>query len=151
LIDTAFVGHTFAPHTVPVEAGRVRQFTQAIGETRAHHVEDAAGREHGWPGVPVPPTMLFALEMDRPDPWAYLDTLGIDLAVVLHGEQEFIYHRPAWVGDTLTFQATIESIEAKRGGALELVTKSTTVTNQHGDHVADLRSVLAIRHEEPSP
>ena len=78
----------------------------------------------GWPALPVPPTLLFCLEMEQPDPWHFLGLMGIDLARVLHGEQEFDYLAPAWAGDTLTFAVRIADIYDKRGGALEFVTKT---------------------------
>lgn len=148
MIDRAWIGHSFAPLTVAVEAGRLRQFAKAVGETRAHYVDDRAAAEHGWPGLPVPPTMLFALEMEQPNPWAYLETLGIPLDRVLHGEQQFTYHRMSHAGDTLTYRVSIDAIEAKRGRTLEFITKTSNVTNQHGEHVADLRTVLVVRNPE---
>ncbi len=150
MIDRSWIGHTFDPLTVLVEAGRVRLFCKAIGETRPRYTDHDAAVAHGWPAPPVPPTMLFALEMEQPDPWGYLETLGIDLAHVLHGEQEFVYQQATWVGDTLTFHVSIEDIIVKRGGALELVTKSSSVTNQRGEPVAQLRTVLVVRNPEAS-
>ena len=148
MIDPAWIGHRFEPLVVEVEAGRIRQFARAIGETRPEHVDVAAAREQGWPSLPVPPTMLFALEMEQPNPWIYMETIGMDLAEVLHGGQRFEYHQMAFAGDTLTFHVAIVDVVAKKGGALEMVTKATRVENQRGEHVADLGTVLVVRHAE---
>jgi hypothetical protein len=40
----------------------------------------------------------------------------------------------------------VSDIYDKKGGALEFVVNDTTVTNQLGEHVAELRSVLVVRH-----
>jgi acyl dehydratase len=75
-----------------------------------------------------------------------LDTLKIDLREVLHGEQRFDYHSPVCAGDTLRFQTRVSDIYDKKGGALEFVVNDTKVTNQLGEHVSDLHSVIVVRH-----
>jgi acyl dehydratase len=65
---------------------------------------------------------------------------------VLHGEESFKYHRMAYAGDTLHFDVHIADIYDKKGGALEFVVRETRVSNQRGEHVADLRTVLVQRN-----
>ena len=65
---------------------------------------------------------------------------------VLHGEQGFTFHRMAYAGDVLRFEQRIEDIYDKKGGALEFVVRKTRVSNQRGEHVADLRAVTVLRH-----
>ena len=74
------------------------------------------------------------------------DALKIDLGKVLHGEQRFDYFAPVCAGDTLRFETKVADIYEKKGGALEFVVNATTVTNQLGEHVADLHSVIVVRH-----
>ncbi len=150
MIDQSFVGLELPSYDVEVEAGRLRQFAKAIGETRPEYIDPEAARAKGWPGLPVPPTLLFGLEMELPDPWSYLRTIGVDIANVLHGEQEFTYHEQAWAGDVLTFSASIASIDVKRGGAMELVTKLTDVTKNGGTPVARLRMLIVVMNKEGS-
>jgi acyl dehydratase len=147
MIDRSWIGHVFEPLEVDVELGRLRQFAKAIGETRPEYSSDTAARAKGWPNVPVPPTLLFGLEMEQPNPWAYLETIGVDIAQVLHAEQHFEYHVPAWAGDRLTFEFSIADIYDKRQGALEFVTKATTVVNQRSQLVAKLRKIIVVRNE----
>ena len=151
MIDLKWIGHRFPALEVVVEEGRLRQFAKAIGETRAEYTDASAARRLGWPTIPVPPTMLFGLEMEQPNPWGYLETVGVDIATVLHGEQSFTFHKQAWAGELLTFDVTISDIYAKRGGSLQFLVKDSSVTNQAGELVADLRSVIVVRHAaEPS-
>ncbi|MEF9949470.1 MAG: MaoC family dehydratase N-terminal domain-containing protein, partial [Comamonas sp.] len=58
----------------------------------------------------------------------------------------FSYHRVACAGDTLTVQSTVDDIYAKKNGALEFVVKSSRATNQHHELVAEMRSVIVVRH-----
>ncbi|MNO55784.1 hypothetical protein D3C76_462820 [compost metagenome] len=52
----------------------------------------------------------------------------------------------AHVGDTLHFDVRIADIYDKKNGALSFVVRESRVTNQRGEHVADLRSVLVHRN-----
>ncbi|MEU6379437.1 MaoC family dehydratase N-terminal domain-containing protein [Streptomyces sp. NPDC046909] len=151
LIDPAVVGTGTAPHTVLVEAGRLRQFAHAIGERRPEHVDEAAARRAGHPGLPVPPTFLFCLEMERPDPWAWLADIGVDLDTVLHAEQSFVHHRSTWSGERLTFASRITDVTAKSDGALQFVVRQTRVTDEQGAEVAELSTTLAVVRRGTGP
>ena len=129
-----------------VEKGRLRFFAKATGQTDPVYSDEVAARAAGHPGLPVPPTFLFCLEMESPDPAAIRNLLGLDYKRLLHGEQGFSYHRMAYAGDRLRFEQRIEDIYDKKGGALEFVLRRTRVTNQRGEHVADLRSVTVMRN-----
>lgn len=146
MIDRRYIGHVLAPFSVPVEASRLRFFAKAIGQTDPAFSDEAAARDAGHSGLPVPPTFLFCLEMEGPNPAAIRELLGLDYSRLLHGEQQFVYHAPAHAGDVLRFEQRIEDIYDKKGGALEFVVRRTQVSNQHGVRVAELRSVTVMRN-----
>lgn len=147
-IDTAAIGTQLAPVVVDIERGRLRAFAKAIGQSDPVYSDLEVARAAGHPDLPVPPTFLFGLELESPEPFGYLSDLGVDLRRVLHGEQRFEYHRMAHAGETLTAQSRIDDIYAKRGGALEFVVKRTAVTASDGTPVADLTSVIVVRNPE---
>ena len=146
MIDRQYIGHTMPKFSVAVEKGRLRFFAKATGQTDPVYTDEAAAQAAGHPGLPVPPTFFFCLEMESPDPAAIRNLLGLDYRRVLHGEQGFTYHRMAYAGDVLTYEQRIEDIYDKKGGALEFVVRKTRVTNQRGEHVADLRSITVQRN-----
>ncbi|HQY07489.1 MAG: MaoC family dehydratase N-terminal domain-containing protein [Leptothrix sp. (in: Bacteria)] len=150
MIDRRHIGTALPPFTVDVERGRLRFFAQATGQTDPVYRDDAAARAAGHPGLPVPPTYLFCLEMDGPNPAAIRELLGLDYRRLLHGEQGFSFHRLAFAGDRLTFRQRIEDIYDKKGGALEFIVRCTEVTNQRGEPVAELRTVTVYRNPVPS-
>ncbi len=147
MIDRRFIGHVMPAFTVDVEKGRLKFFAKAIGQTDPVYTDEDAARAAGHPGLPVPPTFLFCLEMDAPDPAAIRNLLGMDYRTLLHGEQGFTYHRMAYAGDRLTYEQRIDDIHDKKGGALEFVVRKTRVTNQRGELVAELRGVTVIRNK----
>ncbi|HEV8689308.1 MAG TPA: MaoC family dehydratase N-terminal domain-containing protein [Ideonella sp.] len=146
MIDRRYIGRTLAPFSVPVEAGRLRFFAKATGQADPVYTDPAAARDAGHRDLPVPPTFLFCLEMDGPNPAAIRELLGLDYRRLLHGEQQFTYHAMAHAGDVLTFEQRIEDIYDKKGGALEFVVRRTRVSNQHGAQVAELRSLTVMRN-----
>jgi len=146
MIDRRYIGHALPAFTVPVEAGRLRFFAKATGQTDPVYVDEAAARDAGHAALPVPPTFFFCLEMDAPDPAVLRNLLGIDYRRVLHGEQQFRYHAMAHAGDRLRFEPRIADIYDKKGGALEFVVRETRVSNQHGELVAELNCVTVVKN-----
>lgn len=145
MIDRRHIGNKLAPFSVPVEAGRLRFFAKATSQSDPVYTDLAAARDAGHHDLPVPPTFLFCLEMESPNPGAIRELLGLDYRRLLHGEQQFSYHAMAHAGDVLTFEQRIDDIYDKKGGALEFVVRLTRVSNQHGALVAELRSVTVQR------
>ncbi|PTT99827.1 MaoC family dehydratase [Pseudomonas sp. HMWF031] len=145
MIDKKHIGRQLPTFLVTAEAGQLRFFAKSTGETSPIYFDEQAARDAGHPNLPLPPTFLFSLEFQIPSN-AWRDELGIVTARILHGEESFRYHRMAYAGDTLRFDVRIADIYDKKGGALEFVVRETRVTNQHGEHVADLRSVLVQRN-----
>src|SRR4029453_14993234 len=110
MVDTTCIGRTFAPHSAEVEAGRLRLFAKATGETRPEYVDEAAARAAGHPSLPAPPTYAACLYLDETDPFAWLRDLGIDIAQVLHAAQAFGYFEPIHAGDRLTFKSRTANV-----------------------------------------
>ena len=147
MVDQTSVGRTFAPTTAQVEPGRLRYFLETTGERNPIYRDPEAADAAGYSAVPIPPTYLFCLEMmDAENPFEVLGALDIDLARVLHGEQSFVYHTPAVVGDVLTFRPRVSDVTEKKGGALTLIGVVTEVTRQDGVHIADLKRTIVVRN-----
>ncbi|RYY80106.1 MAG: MaoC family dehydratase, partial [Comamonadaceae bacterium] len=145
MIDRKFIGYTLKPSVLSIDRTRLQFFAKAIGEKDPVYVDPAAARAAGYADLPVPPTFLFAAELDSGATDQLLVDLGIPLAKLLHGEQSFRYRQPICAGDTVTVQSTITDIYDKKGGKLEFAVKESRVTNQQGDLVAELRTVLVVR------
>ena len=145
MIDKKHIGTRFPIHQATVEAGQLRFFAKATGETNPVYFDQTAAQAANHPTLPIPPTFLFSMELSRPAS-SWREDMGIELARVLHGEQSFTYHRMAYAGDVLSFDCHVVDIYQKKGGALDFLVRETRVTNQRGEHVADLRGVLVQRN-----
>jgi acyl dehydratase len=146
MIDRKWIGHELPASELPIDRRRLEFFAKAIGETGALYTDLAAARAAGHADLLAPPTFLFAAEMDSSAMDQLLADLQGPIAKILHGEQGFVYHQPVVAGDTITVRSRITDIYDKKNGALEFVEKTSRATNQRGEHVADLRSVIVVRH-----
>ena len=148
-MDARHVGHVFAPFTAQADAWRLRCFAKATGQSDAAYTDTDAARAAGHAGLPLPPTFLFCLESDAPEPNALLALLGLDPGQpLLHAEQGFVYHRMAYCGDRLNFSQRLDQVQDKKGGALQFALRSTRVTNQRDELVAELRQVIVAVHDD---
>jgi hypothetical protein len=120
----------------------------AVGETNPVFTDLQTAHTAGHRDLPVPPTFLFGIELESPDPFEWLAGLGVDLRRVLHGEQSFTYHSQAVAGDVLTATPRIANVYSKKGGALEFIEKTSMVTHENGELVAELKSVIVVRNPE---
>lgn len=146
MIDKKHIGYAPPPAFWDVEKGRIAFFAQVIGMHDPIYTDEAAAKAAGYRGIVAPPTFFFGAEGDSGATMKLIETLEIDLGKVLHGEQRFDYFAPVCAGDTLRFESKVTDIYDKKGGALEFVVNQTRVTNQLGEHVADMHSVVVVRH-----
>lgn len=146
MADKSLIGRSLGVTTSEVEKGRLRFFAKAIGETDPVYTDEAAARAAGHKSLPVPPTFLMCLEGEGRDATVIVeDIMGFNLGRILHAEQEFVYHAMAYAGDVLTFDTRIADVYEKKGGALTFVVQECRVTNQDGEHIADIRTSLVQR------
>jgi len=144
--DKSLIGRSLGVTTCEVEKGRLRFFAKAINETDPVYTDEDAAREAGHRSLPVPPSFLMCLEAEgRDSDHIVQDIFGFDLGRILHAEQGFEYHGLAYAGDVLTFDTRVVDVYEKKGGALTFVVQQTRVTNQEGQHIADIRSSLVQR------
>ncbi|WNC74205.1 MaoC family dehydratase N-terminal domain-containing protein [Thalassotalea psychrophila] len=146
MLNKAAIGKSFPPVIAEVEKGRLRFFAKAIGEANPIYTCELAAKSAGYPSLPLAPTFLFSLKMDVPEPFGNYESIGVSLSKVLHANQAFAYHQDVIAGDTLRFDSEVTDIYDKRNGLLEFLVEKTKVSNQHGDHVADLTTTLVVRN-----
>ncbi len=145
LISQSWIGTRFPPHSATVEESRVRFFSKVTGQTNPIYFDADAARRAGYPSLVAPPTFIWCLAMDRPDPFHILNTIGADLSRVLHGGERLELKKMVFAGDSLTFSAVISDIFERKKGALCFVVEDTAVHCQAGELVCHMRKTGVIR------
>ena len=145
-INPEYVGRTY-PATEPYEVSRVKiaEFADAIGDPNPVYRDVAAARAAGHADVIAPPTFAIMISMAGSGGAIADPGLGLNYALVVHGEQRFEYSRPIAAGDVVTAQATISGIRAV--GSLSMLTTSTEIRTVAGEHVCTALSTLVERGE----
>lgn len=145
MLDKTRIGHEFPAFQVSLEKGRLRLFAKAIGETRSLYINEASAKSVGYPSLPMPPSFAFCLGKDIEDPFDTLNLLGIDIATVRHGEQEFVYHRMAYAGDTLTGRKRIIDIYEKKNAALEFIVVKIVFHDLDNRLICELSQTIIVK------
>jgi acyl dehydratase len=146
-IPQSVVGLQLEPFGAPIEAGRLRFFAEAIGETDPVFTDRSAAAAAGYADLPVPPTFFFGLKLDAPDPFRWLLDLEVDFRYVLHGSQKFTYHRMAFAGNEVVMQSRVVGVTEKKAGALEFLDLETSVRRGE-ESIATLLETIVVRHPE---
>lgn len=146
MIDKKHIGLVMEPLVVPIERGRLRFFAKATGQADPVYTDVAAARQAGYRDLPVPPSFMFSMELERPDPFVLFERLGVELSRILHGEQSFEYFLPVCAGDEITLVQKVTDIYDRKGGALEFITVVTEATNQDGALVGKAVKNIVVRN-----
>ena len=146
-INTSLKGKEFAPYTVTVERGRIKDFARAIGDLNPFYLDDRVGAASEFGDVIAPPTFAITFRDENFDTNALLKELGTDVSRILHGEQEFELHRPIRPGETFVCRPKLTDIYEKSGksGAMAFIVRETAVTDKDNELVVTLRGVTVVR------
>jgi acyl dehydratase len=126
----AVVGRPTGAATIHVERGPVTGFAKAVTDDNPIYADARAAVAAGFDAIPAPPTWTFAAHAsgvfpeDQPeDPTGGSNPMGEIMGqlmagggLILHGEQEFTYHRPVVVGDTLHHEGEVVDLYTKESG-----------------------------------
>jgi acyl dehydratase len=143
-INKDYLGRTF-PATAPYEVSRVKiaEFADAIGDPNPIFRDRATARAAGYPDVIAPPTFGTVIAMAGSGMAVADPGLGLNYAMVVHGDQRFEYTRPLHAGDLVTAQSTIAGI--REVGSITMLTTETKIRTVDGEHVCTAVSTLVER------
>jgi acyl dehydratase len=129
-LKTELIGKEHAP--VPYEVGRekIREYARAVGETNPVYHEPEAARAAGFSNVVAPPMFCVVYSAPAMAPAVLDPDLGINLALMVHGSQEFEWFEPVVAGDEITTQVAIKDIYEK--GGMQFYVWESQSTNQEG-------------------
>lgn len=131
------VGKVLGSVVLPVEAGKVREFARALKDDNVIYRDAEAARAAGFSAIPAPPTYtVVAAHFQEGE--SGIGELDLDLARVLHGEQEWTYHRTPVAGDVLHGETKVASVDTKpgrKGGEMTFIRLETAYKDQNGEAV----------------
>jgi hypothetical protein len=148
---TELKGTDLGTERIVIERGPVRAFAAAVKDNDPVFSGAAA---------PVPATFPFSMSY-----WGSVErtgTAGLPIdklrgpgRMILHGEQEFVYHRWPKVGDVLVSKGRISDVyerERSNGGSMEFyVTDTDWADAETGEPVVTSKFTLIVNCAPPKP
>jgi acyl dehydratase len=132
-VSTEAVGKRYAPVPYAVGREKVREYAAAVGETNPVHLDVEAARAAGYADVVAPP--MFAVVYSAPAlaPAIVDPDVGINLMMMVHGGQEFVWGPPAVAGDEIVTTVSVTDVSEK--GGMGFYVFESRSENQRGERV----------------
>lgn len=162
-VDKSVIGIPTGKCKLIIERGPVAIFAKAVKEDSGAYQSPEGAKKVGLERIPVPPTYGFVMQywgafpevQPADDPAKKRNVLmevigGLmkEGGVILHGEQEFIYHHPIMVGDVLVGEGKVVDLyerESKGRVMTFLITENVYRNEKTGEPVLTTRMNLIHR------
>ena len=132
-VDASAKGKTYPASEYEVGREKIREYALAIGVDNQVHFDRDAARGAGYRDVVAPPMFAVVYSAGTMGPAILDPEVGINLAAMVHGGQEFVWGEPVCSGDTITTTAEVKDISEKDGRGFYVF--ESVSTNQDGAEV----------------
>ncbi len=124
-IDTKFIGREYKPVIYVIGQEKIKEYAQAVGDLNPLYIDPDFAKKSKYGCVIAPP--MFVVVFARNSMFSLFEDneLKIDFSRLLHGEQEFNFHKIVKANDTIITHSKIKNIYQKSNNDfVELETKS---------------------------
>ena len=132
-IDTKFIGKTYPTHTYEVGKEKIKEYAKAIKNPDPHYVDDDFAKKSKYGTIIAPPTFAVVFGAYLIEPVFTDKELNLNMAMLVHGEQELEFLEVVKAGDSVTTSAKIVDIKNKE--KLDVISVEIKSKNQHGNDV----------------
>jgi acyl dehydratase len=132
-VNKEAIGKRYPPASYEVGREKIREYANAIGAGDPVHHDREAARAAGYRDVVAPPTFCVVYSAPAVGPGVLDPEIGINLAAMVHGGQEFVWGEPVCAGDEITTTAAVADIHERDGRGFYVF--ESVSTNQDGAEV----------------
>ena len=132
-IDTKFIGKTYPSSTYEVGKEKIKEYAKAIKNPDPHYVDDDFAKKSKYGTIIAPPTFAVVFGAYLIEPVFMDKELNLNMAMLVHGEQELEFLDVVKAGDSITTSAKIVDIKNKE--KLDVISVEIKSKNQHGKDV----------------
>lgn len=132
-IDTKFIGKTYPSYTYEVGKEKIKEYAKAIKNPDPHYMDDDFARKSKYGTIIAPPTFAVVFGAYLIEPVFMDKDLNLNMAMLVHGEQELEFLEVVKAGDSITTSAKI--IDIKNKEKLDVLSAEIVSKNQHGRDV----------------
>ena len=132
-VNTEAIGKEYPPVTYAVGREKIREYANAIGTDNPVHHDREAARAAGFRDLVAPPMFCVVYSAAAIGPGVLDPEVGINLAMMVHAGQEFVWGEPVCSGVVITTTAKVVDISERDGKGFYVF--ESVSTNQDGDEV----------------
>ena len=129
-VDTQAIGKSWEPASFEVEAERIAKYADAVGEPNPVHRDAEAARAAGFRDVVAPPMFAVVYQFPAMATAGVDPEVGMNIAALVHGGQDFAWGEPVCAGDTIDTTVTCTEIYERDGKGFYVF--EAVSTNQDG-------------------
>ncbi|MFY9487612.1 MAG: MaoC family dehydratase N-terminal domain-containing protein [Solirubrobacterales bacterium] len=142
-IKTDAVGKTFPSVEYVVGTEKIREFAAATFDDNPLSNDEEAAKAAGFSGLVAPPMFAVVFGGRASAPAMFDPDVAMNFAMMVHGSQDFTFHKPVVAGDRITTTASVKSIEENGGKGFYVFT--TESVNQDGEPVVTADWTCIVR------
>ena len=132
-IDIKFIGKEYPGYTYDVSKEKIKEYAKAIKNLDPHYVDEEFAKKSKYGTIVAPPTFAVVFGAFLIEPVFMDKELNLNMAMLVHGEQEMDFYEVVRAGDSITTMAKISEIKHKE--KLDTISLEVTSKNQHGRDV----------------
>jgi len=114
-VDTSAKGKRYPPYEYEVGKEKIREYAHAVGEDDPVYFDREAAKKAGFRDIPAPPMFAVVYSAGSVGPAVVDPEVGVNLGMMVHGGQEFVWGEPVCAGDTISTETTVKDIYEKDG------------------------------------
>jgi acyl dehydratase len=114
-VNSEAIGKEWPPTSFEVEASRIEQYADAVGEDNPLYHDAGAAKAAGFRDLVAPPMFCVVYSAPALGPAIMDPDVGIDLGAMVHGGQEFEWGEPVCAGDVITTSVRCKEIYERNG------------------------------------
>ncbi|NQT73119.1 MAG: MaoC family dehydratase N-terminal domain-containing protein [Chloroflexi bacterium] len=148
MADKSQVGREYELAPWEVERCKIKELAWAIGDPNPIYTDKEAAAKEGYQDIPAPPTYATVPGNWQSNTGQFMDDLGINYMMIVHGGEEYEYHKEIYPGDVISGKTTVASVvekESKSGSKMDIVIIETVYNNQNNEKVLTARTTIIER------
>ena len=145
-VNTSAAGKSWDPVPFEIEAERVAQYADAVGESSPVHRDPEAARAAGYRDVVAPPMFAVVYSAPAMGPALFDPEVEMNFAAMVHGGQRFEWGAPVCAGDVIETAVTCRSIDVRDGKGFYVF--ESVSTNQEGEQTVKATWTNIVRGVE---
>ena len=143
MIDHKYIGKEYPPDEYEIGREKMKEYARAVGDTSPYYHDRAFGAASEYGDNIAPPVFASVYNLLGAAKVFIDPELNLNFLMLVHGEQEFEWHKPVKPGDVLTTTGRIADIYEK--GSNDFVVYEARSVNQDGELVTVGRATFVIR------